>query len=93
MKDRPIAQSITTARPPLQEEQSVRMRKYLISMSLRVVCFLGAAVTTGWVRWSLVAAAVFLPIFAVVIANAVKPRALNVATNRPPASPSRHLGK
>lgn len=93
MKDRPIAQSITTARPPLQQEQSVRMRKYLISMGLRVVCFLGAAVTTGWVRWTLVVAAVFLPIFAVVIANAVKPRALNVATNRQPVSPSRHLGK
>lgn len=68
------------------------MRKYLISMSLRVVCFLGAAVTSGWVRWSLVAAAVFLPIFAVVIANAVRPRALDVATTRPPTSPGRHLG-
>lgn len=68
------------------------MRKYLISMSLRVVCFLGAAVTSGWVRWTLVAAAVFLPLFAVVIANAVKPRALSVPTVQQPVSPKRHLG-
>ena len=35
---------------------------------------------------------VFLPYFAVLIANAVRPRALNVSTERPPVAPNRHLG-
>ena len=48
--------------------------------------------TTGWLRWSMVVAAVLLPLFAVIIANAVKPRALNVAINQPGMPPSRHLG-
>ena len=69
------------------------MRKYLISMGIRVVCFVGAALTTGWLRWTLVAAAVLLPLFAVIVANAVKPRALNVAINETQERPDRHLGR
>lgn len=84
---------MTTARPPLRDEQTVRMRKYLISMGIRVVCFVGAALTTGWLRWTLVAAAVLLPLFAVIVANAVKPRALNVAINETQERPDRHLGR
>ena len=68
------------------------MRAYLIAMGVRTVCFFGAVVATGWLRWTMVALAVFLPYFAVLIANAVKPRALNVSTNRPPVTPNRHLG-
>ncbi|MCA1781015.1 MAG: DUF3099 domain-containing protein [Dermatophilaceae bacterium] len=88
----PAPQSVTTARPPLRVEQSARMRAYLITMGVRTVCFFGAVVATGWLRWTMVAFAVFLPYFAVLIANAVRPRALNVSTNRPPVSPNRHLG-
>lgn len=86
------AQVVTTARRPLRDEQSVRVRKYLIAMGIRTACFAGAYFATGWLRWVMVAAAVFLPYFAVIVANAVKPRALSVATNRPPVSPNRHLG-
>ena len=86
------SQSVTTARPPLREEQSARKRAYLIAMGVRTVCFFGAVIATGWLRWTMVALAVFLPYFAVLIANAVKPRALNVSTNRPPVTPNRHLG-
>ena len=85
-------QSVTTARPPLRDEQTARMRKYLISMGVRTACFVGAALTTGWVRWVLVAGAVLLPLFAVIIANAVKPRALNVSTTAQNQRPGRHLG-
>lgn len=88
----PDPQSVTTARPPLRVEQSARIRTYLITMGVRTVCFFGAVVATGWLRWTMVAFAVFLPYFAVIIANAVRPRALNVSTNRPPVSPNRHLG-
>lgn len=38
-------------------------------MGLRTVCFLGAVVTSGILRWTLVAGAVLLPYFAVVIAS------------------------
>ena len=48
------------------------MRTYLIQMGIRVACFLGAYFVDGWLRWALVAAAVFLPYIAVVGANTGK---------------------
>ena len=43
-------------------------------MGIRTVCFVLAIVTTGPLRWILVAAAVFLPYVAVVLANATDRR-------------------
>ena len=62
---------ITTASTSRQEEISQRQRRYVMSMSLRTVCFIAAVLTEGWVRWVLVACAVVLPYVAVVMANAV----------------------
>lgn len=39
-------------------------------MGIRTACFVAAIIATGWLRWILVAGAVFLPYVAVVIANA-----------------------
>ena len=62
---------ITTARSNAAEDMRSRQRRYAISMTIRLVCFVGAvAVGPGVLRWVLVAAAVFLPLFAVVMANA-----------------------
>lgn len=63
---------ITTARPRRGEELDGRVRSYLVSMTIRVVCF-GAAVAVGpgVLRWVLIAGAVVLPYVAVVMANAV----------------------
>ena len=62
---------ITTARNSAAEDMRSRQRRYAISMTIRLVCFVGAvAVGPGVLRWVLVAAAVFLPLFAVVMANA-----------------------
>ena len=48
-----------------------RQRRYALSMTIRMVCFFAAVVVGDNIfRWILVAAAVFLPFFAVVIANA-----------------------
>ena len=67
----PDAVRITTAQRSSAEDMASRQRRYLISMSLRTVCFIAAvAVGPGWLRWVLVAGAVFLPFFAVVMANA-----------------------
>lgn len=61
--------SITSAPEPLAVDQARRTRSYLIQMSIRVVCIVGAVLVDGWVRWALVAAAVVLPYSAVLIAN------------------------
>src|SRR5512133_178678 len=61
---------ITTAAPSLTEDLSRRTRRYLIQMSVRVVCFLGAVLIDHWTRWLLLAGAVVLPYVAVLLANA-----------------------
>ena len=62
---------ITTARSSAAEDMRSRQRRYAVSMTIRLVCFVGAvAVGPGVLRWVLVAAAVFLPLFAVIMANA-----------------------
>ncbi len=67
-------QSVTSAPVSNADDQGLRMRRYLVAMGTRTVCFVLAIVASGWVRWTLVAAAVALPYIAVVLANAVGPR-------------------
>jgi len=62
---------ITTASSSRNEDIAARQRRYVLSMSLRTICFVGAVVATGWLRWVLVAGAILLPYIAVVMANAV----------------------
>ena len=71
MAQRRTARSVrvTTAPTSRAEEQAGRQRRYLISMGIRTLCFIGAVVADGWLRWLLVAAAVLLPYVAVVFAN------------------------
>lgn len=66
---------ITTARSGREADLARRQRRYLISMGIRVACFVGAIVAgPGWLRWVLVTGAVLLPYIAVVIANATDQR-------------------
>lgn len=61
---------ITTAAANPLEEHAARQRRYLISMAVRTLCFVGAlAVGGGWLRWVLIAGAVFLPYVSVVAAT------------------------
>lgn len=61
---------ITSASPGSEEGIAQRQRRYLISMAVRVLCFVGAiAVGPGWFRWVLIVGAVVLPYVAVVMAN------------------------
>ena len=73
MRTKPAA--LTELPPSPQQEQRSRMLRYAITMGIRVVCLGLCLVTPGW--WILVpaAGAVFLPYVAVVMANAVRPRA------------------
>jgi Protein of unknown function (DUF3099) len=65
---------ITGVRRGLAEEQHERTKRYLISMGVRTACFLGAVFTSGWLRWTLMGAALALPYLAVVFANAGRER-------------------
>jgi hypothetical protein len=60
---------ITTARKSVADDQAARVRGYVISMTIRIVCFLLAVVTTGPLRWIFVAGALIIPYIAVVFAN------------------------
>jgi len=62
---------ITTASASRNEEIAGRQRRYVISMTIRTICFVAAIlVGGGWLRWVLVTAALLLPYVAVVMANA-----------------------
>ena len=62
---------ITDASRPRSEDIRGREKRYLISMGIRTLCFVLAVVFMGhWVMWVFLAASLFLPYVAVVIANA-----------------------
>ncbi|GAA1730787.1 DUF3099 domain-containing protein [Aeromicrobium alkaliterrae] len=63
-------QVITSASAPASQGLTAKERRYAFSMALRTVCFLGACIADGWLRWTLVVGAVFLPYVSVVLANA-----------------------
>jgi len=64
--------SVTTLQRSPTDERRVRFVKYTVAMTIRVVCIVLMVFVEGW--WLLVCAAgaVFLPYFAVIIANAVR---------------------
>ena len=65
---------VTDARDAASRELSSRMRRYTIAMAFRLACFLSMVFVDGWLRWTLLAFAVFLPYIAVVLANQVDQR-------------------
>jgi len=72
-RTQPVA-SITSAPTSPMEDLAMRTRRYLWTMGVRTVCFIGAIVVPGWPRWVLVAGAVLLPYLGVVGANAGRER-------------------
>ena len=85
----PEVARITAAAIPLSEDVDRRMRRYLIQMSVRVACFLGAVLLDHWTRWLLLVGAVVLPYLAVVLANAGREDAEDPGTFlEPPSLPS-----
>jgi hypothetical protein len=79
---------ITTAPETPGQDMAHRQKRYMISMGIRTLCFVGAiAVGQGWLRWVLVAAAFVLPYIAVVMANSASPR---VDGTLPPGPPHGH---
>lgn len=70
MRTKPV--SITELPPSPDAERHLRMIKYAVAQGIRVVCIVACLLVPGW--WILLPAlgAVFLPYFAVVVANNVK---------------------
>ncbi|MGR2751738.1 DUF3099 domain-containing protein [Agromyces arachidis] len=68
MKQQPT-QSITSLPASPDDERRARMIKYSVMMGIRVACIFALLFAQGW--WILVfaAGAIFLPYFAVVVAN------------------------
>ena len=77
-KDSDDAVRITTAAVSRQDDLRMRNRRYLLSMSLRTICFVGAVVAflshVDWLWPFLIAGAIVLPYLAVVMANAAAGR-------------------
>lgn len=73
MKKQPI-QSATSLPPSPDEERRGRMIRYLITMGVRIVCFVATIFVWSWAGWwALIplAGAIILPYIAVVAANTV----------------------
>ncbi len=68
------AQSITTVSESPDDERKSRMLKYTLAMTIRVICIVVAMFVEGWLMWLAFAGAIFLPYFAVVLANAQGPK-------------------
>jgi hypothetical protein len=66
------AHTITSLPPSPDQERRKRMIEYAIMMGIRVLCVIACIWVRGW--WLLIPAlgAVFLPYFAVVVANATQ---------------------
>jgi hypothetical protein len=78
VRPRDEAIRITTAAESRDRDLKARQRHYLFSMSLRVVCFIGAVIAgangVNWLWPILVIGAIILPYVAVVGANAAHTR-------------------
>lgn len=73
---------ITTARLGTSVEMSSRIRRYSITMAFRMVCFVGVLFVHGWLRWALLAAAVFLPYVAVLFANQANQKGMSTTVEQ-----------
>ena len=62
-------QSATALEASPDEERRSRLIKYTVAMSVRMVCIVLGVFTQGWLMWVFFALAIFLPYFAVIIAN------------------------
>lgn len=80
-------QSITTVGESPELERRSRMLKYTIAMTIRVICIIAAIFVDGWLMWVAFAGAIFLPYFAVIIANAQGAKSGNLSPVTMKAAP------
>jgi uncharacterized ion transporter superfamily protein YfcC len=74
MPREPEAIRITTATRSRNEDIAARQKRYLISMTIRTICFVLGVVSLGhWFMWVFLVASFLLPTIAVVVANSSSP--------------------
>ena len=81
-----VAQSVTSLGESPDVERRSRMIKYTVAMVVRTICIILGVAFQGWFMWFFFAGAIFLPYFAVVIANSKtegKPQATLTKTQAP----------
>lgn len=61
--------SVTSADVPHSEHMSGKERRYIISMTIRTICFVAMVFTPSPWRWGFAAGAILLPYIAVILAN------------------------
>lgn len=62
-------QVVTSISENPEDERKRRMIRYTVAMSIRVVCLILGVAVQGPLMWFFFAGAIFLPYFAVVLAN------------------------
>lgn len=70
----PEVYRITSAADSLSDDQSRRVKRYLLQMAIRMACFIGAVFVDGILMWALLLGAVILPYIAVIEANSGRER-------------------
>ena len=90
MKSSSHAPSATSLPRAPRDDVDARSTRYLITMGIRVACFILMVVITpyGWYTWVFGAAAIFLPYIAVVSANVGQEARRNRREDPEPALPS-----
>lgn len=72
--DKPVR--ITQAAYARSEDSAMRERRYLITMGIRTLCFVGLVFVPYWWRWIFLAGAAVLPGVAVILGNAADRRTI-----------------
>jgi hypothetical protein len=79
----PSSTNITDARAGSSVEMSQRVRRYVVTMAFRTVCFLVAVIFAhGWLQWVLFGGALFLPYMAVLLANQANTKGIQKPVRR-----------
>ncbi|AAT89021.1 conserved hypothetical protein [Leifsonia xyli subsp. xyli str. CTCB07] len=66
---KPTRPALTNLPVAPDEERKHRMIKYTVAMGVRIVCVFAAILAPGWWAAAPILGAIFLPYFAVVLAN------------------------
>lgn len=90
MKSSSHAPSATSLPRSPRDDVDARSTRYLITMGIRIACFILMVVITpyGWYTWVFGAAAIFLPYVAVVTANVGQEARRNRREDPEPALPA-----
>jgi predicted tellurium resistance membrane protein TerC len=64
-----IRQSATSVEISPEDERKSRLIKYSVAMLIRMACLVAGVFTTGILMWIFFSLAIFLPYFAVILAN------------------------